>query len=159
MKKINYDEHGNIHPYEIIQLSLSECVEYFIKDFSDEPIREKNWENLLKYNSDLKELITSVLIQWIDGSYTTTKQKPNDIDVVSFIDAVDIKEHLKAFDMNLSQGYPKFKYNIDGYIVIKFPEGTPYYDKITLDRYNYWKKWFGKDRNNNPKAIIEIKND
>lgn len=61
--------------------------------------------------------------------------------------------------MNLSNGYPKFKYNIDGYIVPKFPEGTSHYDKITLPRYNYWKKWFGTDRQDNPKAIIEIKND
>ncbi len=159
MQKIRYDEHGNIYPYEIIQLTLAECVNYFIKDFSDEPTRQNNWNNLLKYNSDLRNLITTSLIQWIDGSFTTTKQKPNDIDVVSFIDVIDLKKQIEAFDMNLSEGYPKFKYNIDGYIVPKFPEGTSHYDKITLPRYNYWRKWFGTDRQDNPKAIIEIKND
>ncbi|MDK2042086.1 DUF6932 family protein [Aliarcobacter butzleri] len=159
MKKISYDKNGNICPYEIIQLSHDECVINFIEDFNNEPKRKENWGNLIQYNKDLKQLINSILIQWIDGSYTTKKQKPNDIDVVSFIDSINFKEQLKAFDMNLSLGYPKFKYNIDGYIVIKFPKGTVYFDKITLDRYNYWKKWFGTDREGNPKAIIEIKND
>jgi hypothetical protein len=159
MSKITYDHNGNITPYEIIPLTQEECVKYFIEDFGNEPKRLENWKNLEEYNKDLKKLITNPLVQWIDGSYTTTKQKPNDIDVVSFIDLIDAKKQVETFDMNISKGYPKFKYNIDGYIVVNFPEGTPHFETITLSRYNYWRKWFGQDREGNQKAIIEITND
>lgn len=157
MNKIAYDEHGNIFPYKVIKLTLDECVEHFIEDFDNEPIRSHNWNNLLKYRTDFFNILKYDVTQWIDGSYTTSKQKPNDIDVVTFIDYLDFDiTRITKFDMNLSRGYPKFKYNIDGYVVVLFPQGHPHH-RITIDRLNYWKKWFGHDRDKNPKAIIEIK--
>lgn len=159
MKKVTFDTKGNPYPYKIINLTLNECKQYFITDFQNEQKRVHNWKNFLLYRQDLKKHVKSSLTQWIDGSYTTTKLKPNDIDVVSFIDSSDFVPQIASFDMNLSNKYPKNKYNIDGYIVINFPIGSKEYIAMTVSRYQYWVKWFGHDRHKNQKGIIEIKDE
>ncbi len=94
----------------------------------------------------------------MDGSFTTLKPNPSDIDVVNFIDISDLDDHLALFDMNHSVGETKRKYNIDGYIVVVVPADHEHYDTIQK-HIDYWRKWFGRDRNANPKGLIEITHD
>ena len=98
---------------------------------------------------------------WIDGSFTTIKQEPNDIDIVCFIwhehfvEGVYIKDEFKIFDTNLSRAQCKKVYNVDGYLVPVFPKEHPLYGWYQ-DRIAYWKRQFGNDRSNRPKGIVEI---
>jgi len=76
---------------------------------------------------------------------------------VNFIDYTKFDKDLKLFDMQKSNGFPKQIYNIDGYNVLVFPESHPYYVKMVQQR-EYWQRQFGSDRQERPKALIEVHN-
>lgn len=155
MGKAVFDSNGNLIPHKVIPFTIDECKDSFVDDFSISTTRDLNWRKYLLYLNDLQNYLLDPFKQWIDGSFSTNKVNPNDIDLVNFIVYSNFNPDLKMFDMNQSGHYPKHAYNIDGYNLLIFPDGHPYYANMQ-DRMNYWRNWFGTDRQNNPKGIIEV---
>ena len=56
--------------------------------------RRRLFDEYLNYIIFLKQFELGNFFQWIDGSFVSTKSKPNDIDIVTFI---DFKIHEKYF--------------------------------------------------------------
>ena len=155
MNKIEFDEFGNSKPYEVVSLNIDECKNIFVDNFTLSSTRLDNWNGFLQFNKDLKTLAKYPIKQWIDGSFVTNKLNPTDIDLVSFINELDFVPSLSLFDMNRSDGYPKKMYNIDGYVIIDLPDNHQYSAKMK-EQISYWKDFFSTDKENNPKAIIEV---
>jgi hypothetical protein len=84
-------------------------------------------------------------IQWIDGSFTTAYPKPNDIDIVTFInfDVADrLEKELTAFK------YPaSLQYGMDAYIVRVYPPEHRSFALYVGDR-AYWLDRFSKTERN-----------
>jgi hypothetical protein len=63
--------------------------EEFVKIFIDQPKmarRDKIFKEYNRYLEDLTEIIGNLsFTQWVDGSFTTKKTNPNDIDFVTFL--------------------------------------------------------------------------
>jgi hypothetical protein len=79
---LNFDERGNLKPYECIHSSVDELKDYFVTAIKSET-RISNFEKYLKYSADLKQLSGGKsLKQWINGSFVTMKPDPDDIDLV-----------------------------------------------------------------------------
>lgn len=159
---MNFDAKGNLEPYEVFPLEIEIFHSFFVKEFDKSTSRAKIFENYTKYISDLTSALKlESFYQLINGSYTTNKQDPQDIDLVNFIKASDCNkaiesgkgEEIKKF---LTQGKSKENYMVDGYLVPVYDENDPKYSTITLSRVNYWTKWFGKDREGQAKGIIKI---
>jgi hypothetical protein len=99
--------------------------------------------------------------QWLDGSFTTNKDNPNDIDLVTHIDATKFDQFNDEQQNNLLKLLAEKKRIRSEYmchvnhIPIYSPEIPELYE-FTVGWIEYWLKWFGHDRNNNPKGIIEI---
>jgi len=85
---------------------------------------------------------------WIDGSFVTDKEEPNDVDVVLWYNAVSsispreqrIYRELKDCDLMMAH------HRCDVYLA-----------KNGNDRLRrYWENWFGKDRTGAPKGIVRV---
>lgn len=86
----------------------------------------------------------------LNGSYTTTKQDPNDLDLVVFLDVdPDDADSVTRFERAapLLQG-PKAKdpYLCDAYAVPVLPRSHPDHEAVTAKAKAYWLKWFARDR-------------
>ena len=156
MSKISFDSHGNPAPYSFVNLSVEECETLFVHNFPTSKTRVPNWSGYIEFTTQLKKIALHPLTQWIDGSFTTNKLNPGDIDLVSIINPIDFHPNIKEFDMNRSDGYPKKAYNIDGYIIIDLPASHQYYDRIKAQK-EYWAEFLSSDREGNKKAIVEVK--
>lgn len=92
---------------------------------------------------------------WVDGSYTTHKPEPDDIDILLVIDYRALlqipEEQLKAVSPLLNRSFVKANYNID---VLLLPENHPEVDYS--ERRSYWRGWFGFDRRENPKGLVRF---
>ena len=103
--------------------------------------------------------LVSVEAEWLNGSYVTDKQDPNDIDVVNFIEHREL-EKLDAAGKTLLKGLVHNKisqalHGCDSYLVAVVPEDHPQYhayQEITA----YWDKWLGTDREGNAKGYLEV---
>ena len=83
--KINFDEKGNLTPYELIECDWNTLHEIFVLNFPKTSRRDELISELNIFLESIKILINSNIEIWIDGSFTTMKQNPNDIDIVIFI--------------------------------------------------------------------------
>lgn len=154
---LKFNSFGHLTPAKPIKTDLNEFEATFVLNIENEK-RKKLFENYQKYNQLLGQLLQSDFYQWIDGSFVTKKQEPNDIDVVTFIDhkiAKKYKEELKEFL------YPQSneKYGIDGYLVREFEQSHRSYFGFTSDR-SYWWNLFEKVKSNKKqklkKGFLEI---
>lgn len=165
MAKVEFDEYGNPMPYNFIELTIEEFKEIFVEGFNPREQREYLFKMYIKYIKDFAEIYKQDWEQWLDGSYTTKKENPNDIDGVALIDGnffFNTKGRInKFFRLN-----PDFKkksgekdvideYGLDMYIIPIFPENDERH-KFTLNMLKYWENWFSKDRQGRPKGIIKI---
>jgi hypothetical protein len=50
------------------------------------------WENYQEYTKQLTQIVGTDFYQWINGSFTTKKEYPQDIDLVNFLDYVTFEK-------------------------------------------------------------------
>jgi len=97
-------------------------------------------------------------LQWIDGSYTTNKTDPSDIDLVTHIDGVRVGESMAYAEEIIrlvDEEYCKREYFCHPFFLPIFPQTDIRYP-ITQRWLNYWSKWFGSSRENKKKGFIEF---
>lgn len=155
---IKFDKHGLITPKEIIELSLADFERIFVKERTEKAHRQAIFEEYLRHNEQIKQEVGAILFQFINGSFTTFKDKPNDIDVVSFIDyRIYRKKEQAAIDyMNRCRGIKE----VDGFIAFRSYPGHPYFMESQF-KFDYWQDLFtltkiNREGNQFRKGVIKI---
>lgn len=85
MGRFTFDKNGNIIPYDLHQISISELEEEFVNPFPNSTTRKDIYDGHSNYIIELVNVLESNFSQWLDGSFVTKKLNPNDIDVVNFV--------------------------------------------------------------------------
>lgn len=178
---MEFDSNGN-YQAGIHKISLDDLNENLIANFNSSETRTRNFDGFMNYLdhhffTDYKFMFTKL---WIDGSFTTNKNNPNDIDVILFINP--LLDYEKAnFFMNIYYEYIKKsgienKYFSDVYILLDvdslpIPESVTAESlplpEMTIEDYEkfyrnidyqtkYWMGQFCFDRKRNPKGIFEL---
>jgi hypothetical protein len=120
---MTFDERGNL--VESLDLNIVQFREIFVdkwqKDMSTRPAIFEVFEN---YVSDFKNLITPNFVMWIDGSFVSVKRdKPGDIDFVSFIDYTVYEAKQPIIDSRFNKfGAPNhYGTLLDAYVCSVYP--------------------------------------
>jgi hypothetical protein len=156
---LEFDQKGFLIPDNIIRSTLKELEHVFVEKIPTES-RKKHFESYLNYSKELKKLCgNSELIQWIDGSFITKKENPNDIDLVTFLDFESTKSiyHLLG---NFKEPLSKTVYGVDAYILYTYSQNDKRYFFQQSDR-AYWIDRFTKTKTNRrgqkfKKGFLEI---
>jgi hypothetical protein len=155
---MQFDEKGHLKPYEIQELTLNEFRFYFVDKLNDITHRTQLFEQFLRFNNDLKEVFKIPYYQWVDGSYITTKEFPNDIDVVTFMPLDIMTKNLSSIykfrEMSLTfykvdaKFAPICKWNHRGYLESKEQESY-WFELFSTSRKDLFGETF-------PKGIIKL---
>src|SRR5687768_7717985 len=86
---INTNTEEPLLPPGLHDLAVSQLDNHFLSDFPDSNTRAPLIRGLSSYIESLKILGIPLEI-WLDGSFTTTKIDPNDIDLVIFASENDV---------------------------------------------------------------------
>jgi hypothetical protein len=141
---LQFNAAGLLAPPLIINSTVDELEDKFAID-SPGNIRKLLFANYLDYNQKLKETCGNIkLKQWVDGSFVTLKEKPKDIDIVSFIDFMVMVESEKELK-NLRYPLSKANYGLDCYFIIEYPEAHRLKYSYTAD-VAYWMNQFGRTK-------------
>jgi hypothetical protein len=96
--------------------------------------------------------------QLLNGSFTTSKPTPVDIDIaVEVPDAHEVFEDtakLQAIVSLLSGPDMKLEFDCDAYPIFVLPVGHPDYVRTTLEAIRYWTKWFAQTRSRHCKGRV-----
>ncbi|MFA9370116.1 MAG: hypothetical protein ACERIH_00190 [Labilibaculum antarcticum] len=157
MSEILFDEHGNPQPEGIRPIPFKDFKTAFVDDFETSETRPRIFDGYESYVYDFKTNISPSFQHWMNGSYTTNKENPNDIDLVNivpFSDDLNLKgTALMAF---ITKGTSKENYMVDGYLVPVYPDDDPRAE-FTKNQLAYWEDFFGSDRNGRTKTLFELK--
>jgi len=143
---IEFDKHGNLFPYDVIETDLCTFEMHFVDEMRNKDHRHHLFSAYLNYIKHLNKIITNDYFQWINGSFVTKAFKPNDIDLVSFINFKVIEKYqakLKSFVYPFS----KSTFNVDAYIVKTYPSDHKNYNFEKSDTL-YWMHQFLKTKPN-----------
>lgn len=158
--KISFDIRGNLQPYATIELEWNEFWQEFVDKFDSDSSRFVIFEQLSQYLNDFIDLTQTDFVLWIDGSFTTTKLNPADVDFVILLDSSVHEENSKILEEKFL-GQSLTNSLLDCYIVKVYPQNHPKHVITELDKL-YWQNWFGRTRTNRqnrhfPKGFIELK--
>jgi len=154
--QVSFDARGNPQPYGFIQLSLDSFHETFVLSMNGSSARTAIYDGFRRYSRALFSAIRADWFQWVDGSYTTKKPEPFDLDAVSVIriDVVDANI-ASVRPLFMGSGDPLTTYKVHAFLVTEC-DPTDHRYAYCESRKAYWTNWFGRDRNKNPKGIVVL---
>lgn len=117
-----FDKHGYITPYQIIEIPLTEFEEIFILNREEKSHRNKLFNDYLRFVKDVQNIIGTNFYQLINGSFTTLKLKPDDIDFVTFVDYKILENNEMAITKLGEIG--KEEYGLDCFLLLTFLPDT-----------------------------------
>lgn len=137
-------------------MELDEVQSNFVHAFPSSNTRGIIFEGYKQHKQEMESL-SIVFEQFINGSFTTTKNDPSDIDMVCFADA-DAVNNLSPADqqklLSLVAGKDtQSVYHCDCYFSPVVPDDHPDYNKLRASR-KYWMGEFGFDRQERAKGIV-----
>lgn len=134
------------------EIGLWELDNYFLNPFGEDNHQRKYLINRLQeYLNDFSSIGIEAEV-WIDGSFTTFKPEPVDIDVAFLLDKniIDKLPDRKAIifeELLMDRSHVLARYSCDVYLV----------DRSSEEEINEWIKTFGTDYNNiNSKGIFKL---
>ncbi len=96
---------------------------------------------------------------WLDGSYVTKKEEPDDIDMLTICDAAAIDgldKPSRALLLGLvARELSRELHSCHSFLLVAYPEGHPAHAVYQASR-QYWEDLFGRDRAGDPKGFLEI---
>jgi hypothetical protein len=156
MPALKFDKYGNLEPYEISIISLKEFHDFFVLVYNESSNCHLLFGLYTDFCLDFSSEFTTEFVHWIDGSFTTKKENPNDIDVAILVEYSDeLNEKADILMKFTSKGYAKQNYSIDSYIIPVYDIRDSRYI-YTQEAVQYWKNWFSFDRNQRKKGFIQI---
>lgn len=131
-------------------ITMDQIEEIFVENFDN----SDNRKYLMSRLKVLLNIISEINIKfeiWIDGSFATKKQNPNDIDIAIICDPImlnSLPEDKKIVLLNLfnNRTNTKLRYSCDIYF---FPQND-------IKQRSYWRGWFGFSRDEKPKGIPRL---
>ena len=131
-------------------ISLENIEEIFSNNFVNSNNRKYLVERLMAFFNQLM-LVGIDFEIWIDGSFATKKENPNDIDIAVIHDPKtvnELPEDKKKILVNLfnDKNETRIRYSCDVYFIQN--------DK--KNHRSYWRGWFGFSRTEKPKGIPRI---
>lgn len=146
---------AGIHP-----MSEDEVKSNFVDEFPASTTRAKIYEGYARHSAELAALSVSGE-KYLDGSFTTSKIDPGDIDMVVFADA-DLLDALPPAEQQQFRALVAGKITQQSHMCDCYfcptvkDENHPAYQQLRVSR-KYWLGEFCFDRSDQPKGIVSVK--
>jgi hypothetical protein len=151
----DFNEFGNIPVGEYEPL-LSEFKIRFVNDFVASTTRNTLYTNYINYNLFLSTFNLAEK-EWVTGSFTSSKPDPNDVDLLLYIDGIQLIKTHEEYDFwtNLDPNVIHNTYQCHTHLILKYPEGDPRNEHSKHKR-EYFENLFQQDRSDRPRGIIKF---
>lgn len=141
---MNFDQKGLLQPPEKLTIDRDQLYEVFVQAFGKATTRLGIYESYLEYTELFSNTITETFTQWIGGSFTTGKQNPRDLDLVTLCSQEDLIKHQDTLATKFDQITWKAK-GMDAYLLGVRTKDAPDFPLYRSD-YVYWIHQFSTTR-------------
>ncbi|MCC6463156.1 MAG: hypothetical protein IT260_21990 [Saprospiraceae bacterium] len=143
---LTFNAKGFLVPDRVISSSLEELKSVFVHVQPEQELRSQLWDNfVLFFRKLLADLGLPEIMAWINGSYTTRKRNPNDMDIVIFLPFDVLIRHETQLRSVYDHQTLLATLHLDVYFVALFPNEHPNSFLTIADR-AYWIEKFTRTR-------------
>ncbi|MGV4878125.1 DUF6932 family protein [Acetobacter indonesiensis] len=137
-------------------MAFDKIVEHFVTAFPTSNTRANIIDGYKKHSNEISKIGINCT-EFIDGSFSTNKADPADIDMVGFMDLDEVDALSPAEQEKLKLLFAgkatQATYMVDAYFVPTVPPTHPAFNQLRTQR-KYWMGEFGYDREDRPNGII-----
>ena len=153
---LQFDEYGFLTPYNLIPADMNTLKRVFVDGFPISTTRQRLFARFEDFTANLRELLPDRYTQWVDGSFVSQKQNPNDIDVLTFVEYNLYNQQRKQFDA-LNSWHKLQAQEVQAFFVTVYPENHRQRHLYESDRVQWLFDW-GRTRSlpRRRKGIIEL---
>lgn len=142
---MTFDENGYLIPYELTPSDLSTIEAVFVDPFINSLTRRNVFDAFTSYLTELKSALNAPLEVWVNGSFISLKDNPNDIDFVIFV-----SKQVATVNSDIIYQFRQRRFSeeslTDGYFVETVPLSHADYNLYQYDRQD-WHRAFVFGRN------------
>ena len=155
-----FDDVTGYLPPGCYKISIKEFEKCFVCNFPDSIKRPDLFEGYVDFSILMCDEMPSAKKQLINGSFTTNKIDPGDVDLVIVFDSelLTTKEKDKCIIL-MNNTTIKEGYGCHTFPLVKYPKSKPELYAKYLEKKKYWLNCWGSDREDIPKGIIDIEAD
>lgn len=155
---IEFPDGESVLPPGRLQATIDEVRAALVDGFPNSVRRRPLFERWVALREAIRRIV-EVDSDWLDGSYVTKKEEPNDIDMLTIVDEPAI-EALDEASKTLLKGLvarelSRELHECHSFLLVSYPEGHPAHGVYQATR-QYWENLFGHDRGGDPKGFLEI---
>jgi hypothetical protein len=134
----------------IHDMTIDQFRSTFVDAFQNNQRRAKIMSRFFDFLTTLFSLDVAAEI-WLDGSFLTRKESPNDIDIVVFLD----EKRVARLD---ATGQSRLRYlgGNPAATKVRFMTDVRMAPTSNGDLRSYWRGWFGFDRSENAKGFVRL---
>lgn len=149
---------GGLLPAGRHEATVDEVRSALVEAFEESSTRAAIFSYWLDLREALAELVP-VRSQWLDGSFTTDKLDPADLDLVSVIDGPafdELPRHRRLLVASMIEGtYTEQFWSCDSNPLLRYPEGDlgHHASVVVAGR---WESYFGHTRDGAEKGFLEV---
>ncbi|WJJ11496.1 hypothetical protein P9990_23545 [Prescottella equi] len=149
---------AGVDGYEVLPTGRWTCTEQcfidrFVTDLPDSQRRKEIFDDFTQYRAMQAQAGLVVISYWIDGSFTSGKLNPGDIDVTAVIDGENsapkpgYEDWMTPMDKWKSLVHPEVGRTllVDGYSIVKTPDSHPNISAYHQMR-GYWDDFWQRSR-------------
>lgn len=152
---LSFDPDGFLMPYTAVTADLESFKETFVGGFPDSATRGGIFNNYQDWLATFRSTVCQTgFYQWIDGSFVTRKNNPNDLDIVTFVDHAVYLEKERNIGAFKSLKFRK-ETKLDLYFANVYPANHALRKNFEFDS-AYWLDLFSKNRLKQHKGFIQI---
>lgn len=153
METVQFDFDGFITPDQGVEISHEQMEGLFRKDFPGEDRRQLLWENYRRWLHEFRMKISQEAEIWIDGSYVTKREIPDDMDILVLIDYLVWQEKEDVF-RELKREYGNTQPPLDIYHLLVYPENHPNDHLMNINK-SEWLHLFTRTRPNRRRKVFK----
>lgn len=158
--QLKFTSEGYLSPIGKITTDLSSFEQVFVTAFPTSTTRPRLWANHLWYIQHFRQEVSHDFVQWLDGSFVTLKENPNDIDLVTCIDYKIFEPMEEQKRLEEFWSYNLEDKGLDSYLLGVYPEGHPEYPMYEYNARNWHIRYTNAKTSKKPienvKGYIEI---
>jgi hypothetical protein len=149
--KLTFNSYGLLTPAEAIPADMEVLKRHFVDAFPKSKTRARLYTNFEKYIDQLQKEVFPWFEVWLDGSFVTAKENPNDLDIVVLLDYQ--VQQIKRKELEKYYSFSLEKEGIDAYIVPVFAEEHTFFE-VSESQKALWLKRFTENRNEGLKGFL-----
>ena len=150
-----FDIRGYLQPAQRFETTIEELKDNFVDAFEESVSRDEIFNQYIEFTNTFAKEITPNFTQWLDGSFVSNKNNPNDLDILILLNSRDFIANKKLIDQKFRLRNAKIEFPLLDIYTLTIYDKNHQEHFITQADMIYWGSFWGNSKMNRAKKTFK----